>query len=341
MAQHAKTWSLPARIAWIAVPVAVVAALLAFILWPRSEIFYSDGRRSWPARPDQGLRSVLWDPGDRLAALGEPDQDYDPCLSGDGQELYFTRGKAGGDANLYVAYRTLDGWTEPRPLEALNTPADEIGPALARDGATLYFYSNRPGGEGGYDLYVSRHSDAGWSDPKNLGPRVNGPFNEYDPAVTPDGAYLLFASNRPVEGEEPDEKTWRATLREEPYQNDYDVYALDLEDDAAAPRRLDAVCSRADDGQPTVSPDGHWLYFASDRAGGQGGYDLWRARITVQPLAGLLPPENLGVPVNTAAHELDPAVSLEGFGLYFSSNPCSANSPGRSSASSSPSSAWS
>ena len=221
-----------------------------------------------------------------LEALGDLDQDYDPCLSGDGQELYFTRGKAGGDANLYVAYRTLDGWTEPRPLEALNTPADEIGPALARDGATLYFYSNRPGGEGGYDLYVSRHSDAGWSDPKNLGPRVNGPFNEYDPAVTPDGAYLLFASNRPVEGEEPDEKTWRATLREEPYQNDYDVYALDLEDDAAAPRRLDAVCSRADDGQPTVSPDGHWLYFASDRAGGQGGYDLWRSRVTVRPLAG-------------------------------------------------------
>jgi len=321
MAQPARTWSLPARIAWIVVPVAVLAVLAAFVLWPRTDVFYSDGRRSWPARPGLGVRSVLWDAGDLIAGLGEPEQDYDPCLSGDGQELYFTRGKAGGDADIYVTYRTLRGWTEPRPLEAVNSPADEIGPALARDGATLYFYSNRTGGEGGYDLYVSRHTDAGWSEPKNLGPRVNGPFNEYDPAVTPDGTNLLFASNRPVEGEEaPDEKTWPATLREELYQNDYDVYAVDLQAAAAPPRRLDDVCSRANDGQPTVSPDGHWLYFASDRAGGQGGYDLWRSRVTVRPLAGFMPPENLGVPVNTRAHELDPAVSLEGFGLYFSSN---------------------
>ena len=320
MAQHAKTWSLPARIAWIAVPVAIVAGLVAFTLWPRTDIFYSDGERSWPGRPGLGLRSVLWDAGDLLAGLGEPEQDYDPCLSGDGQELYFTRGKAGGDADIYVAYRTLDAWTEPKPLEAVNTSADEIGPALARDGATLYFYSNRAGGEGGYDLYVSRHTDAGWSEPKNLGPRVNGPFNEYDPAATPDGTYLLFSSNRPVEGEDAaDEKAWPATLREELYQNDYDIYALDLQD-AAAPRRLDVVCSRANDGQPTVSPDGTWLYFASDRAGGRGGYDLWRSRVTLGPLAGLMPPENLGLPVNTAAHELDPAVTLEGFGIYFSSN---------------------
>jgi len=32
MAQPAKTWSLPARIAWIVVPVAIVAGLAAFIL---------------------------------------------------------------------------------------------------------------------------------------------------------------------------------------------------------------------------------------------------------------------------------------------------------------------
>jgi hypothetical protein len=47
-----------------------------------------------------------------------------------------------------------------------------------------------------------------------------------------------------------------------------------------------------------------WLYFASDRPGGLGGLDLWRA-----PLAGdkFLAPENLGAPVNSAADEVDPA----------------------------------
>jgi len=316
-----KPWSTAARVLWILVPLLVVAGVTAFILWPRREVFYSDGERTWPTRADLGLRSVLWDEGARVEGLGDPQQDYDPCLSADGQELYFTRGKAGGAADLYVAYRTPDGWLDPKPLGALNTEHDEIGPALGRDGATLYFYSNRPGGEGGYDLYVARQTGDGWQPPENLGPAVNTPYNEYDPAVSPDDRHLLFASNRPVtEKEAPDRADWPATLREGRYENDYDIYALDLAGTTAAPARLAAVCSAADDGQPTVSHDGRWLYFASNRPGGQGGYDIWRSRITAEPLAGLLPPENLGRPVNTAAHELDPAVSLEGFGLYFSSN---------------------
>ena len=314
-------WSLPARILWIAVPLLLVAGAAAFILWPRQSVFYSDGERTWAARPDLGLRSVLWDEGARLEGLGDARHDYDPCLSADGQALYFTRGKAGGEADLVVAYRTLDGWTDPQPLAALNTEADEIGPALAPDGAHLYFYSSRPGGEGGYDLYVARHTADGWQPPENLGPAVNTPFNEYDPAVAPDGSRLLFASNRPAaEAEKPDEADWPATLREDHYRNDYDIYALNLADASATPRRLDEVCSRADDGQPTLSRDGRWLYFASNRPGGQGGYDIWRSRVADPPLAALLPPENLGPPVNTASHELDPAVSLEGFGLYFSSD---------------------
>ncbi len=309
------------RTLWVAVPLLLLAAAIAFLAWPRREVLYTDGERSWPARDGLGLRSVLWDAGEPLEALGDLDQDYDPCLSADGRELYFTRGRAGEDAEIYVTHRSRDGWTEPRSLKEINTRFDEIGPALAPDGATLYFYSNRPGGEGGYDLYVSRHDGSRWSSPANLGPGINSSFNEYDPFVAPDGSSLLFASNRPTqEDERPEEGAWPATLREQRTLYDYDIYAVDLEEEAAEPRRLDAVCSAANDGQPAVSPDGKWLYFASDRADGFGGYDLWRSRIGIEPLAGLLPPENLGLPLNSAANELDPALSLEGFGLYFSSD---------------------
>jgi len=187
MPSAGRTSSLAARVLWIAAPVALAAALAAVALWPRSRVLYSDGEKTWPSQPDLGLRSVLWDAGDALVLQGEADQDYDPCLSGDGQELYFTRGKAGGTADLYVARRTLEGWGEPQAVAGINTAADEVGPALSRDGAALYFYSNRPGGLGGYDLYVSRRTTDGWALPENLGPRVNSPFNEYDPALSPDG----------------------------------------------------------------------------------------------------------------------------------------------------------
>jgi len=309
------------RVLWVLVPLALLGGLVAFLAWPRHEILYTDGRQTWPARPGLGLRTVLWDAGDLLQTLGDLGECYDPCLSPDGQELYFTCGRAGADANLFVAYRTAGGWTGPKPIAEINTDADEIGPALAPDSATLYFFSNRPGGEGGYDLYVSRHDGTRWSKPANLGPRVNSPFNEYDPFVTPDGQSLLFASNRPTEEDQPlPEHAWPATLREQRRLYDYDLYALDLAAEAAQPRRLDAVSGPANDGQPATSPDGRWLYFASDRPGGLGGFDLWRARITLAPLNAILPPENVGEPVNSAANELDPAVSLEGFGLFFSSD---------------------
>ena len=309
------------RILWVLVPLALLGGVAAFLAWPRHEILYTDGQQTWPAKPGLGLRTVLWDAGDLLRTLGDLGECYDPCLSPDGQELYFTCGRAGADANLFVAYRIGGGWTDPKPIAEINTDADEIGPALAPDSATLYFFSNRPGGEGGYDLYVSRHDGTRWSKPANLGPHVNSPFNEYDPFVTPDGKALLFASNRPTEEDERlPEHAWPATLREQRRLYDYDLYALDLAAEAAQPRRLDSASSPANDGQPAVSSDGKWLYFASDRPGGLGGYDLWRARITMAPLGAILSPENVGEPVNTSANELDPAVSLEGFGLYFSSD---------------------
>src|SRR5688572_14691507 len=36
-----------------------------------------------------------------------------------------------------------------------------------------------------------------WSEPVNLGPAVNTPFNEGAPTVSKDGRSLYFASNRP------------------------------------------------------------------------------------------------------------------------------------------------
>jgi hypothetical protein len=153
-----RVWA--ARVLWVLVPLGLLGGLVAFLAWPRHEVFYTDGRQTWPARPGLGLRTVLWDAGDLLRTLGDLGECYDPCLSPDGQELYFTCGRAGADANLFVAYRTGGGWTDPKPIAEINTDArlaaeadaDEIGPALAPDSATLYFFSNRPGGEGGYDL---------------------------------------------------------------------------------------------------------------------------------------------------------------------------------------------
>jgi len=67
---------------------------------------------------------------------------------------------------------------------------------------------------------------------------------------------------------------------------------------------------------PTISPMGDILYFASDRPGGFGGYDIY---VSYQQNGFWSKPVNLGPVVNTAENELYPYLHSSGR-LYFSSN---------------------
>ncbi len=87
--------------------------------------------------------------------------------------------------DLYVstlASPDLLTWSRPSPLSAvINTTQYEGAPYMAWDNRTLYYASERFGGMGGADIFVSRRigdSWAAWSQPVNLGPRINSPAGE-------------------------------------------------------------------------------------------------------------------------------------------------------------------
>lgn len=67
---------------------------------------------------------------------------------------------------------------------------------------------------------------------------------------------------------------------------------------------------------PALSADGKTLYFASDRPGGYGSFDLWS--VSVSP-DGYGEPVNLGPAINTDKREQFPFASADGK-LYFSSD---------------------
>ena len=66
------------------------------------------------------------------------------------------------------------------------------------------------------------------------------------------------------------------------------------------------------------SADGRWLYFVSDRAGGQGGDDLHRAAVADDGAIGAA--ENLGPGVNTRGDEWAPTPDRDGRRLLFASD---------------------
>ncbi|MFP6873620.1 MAG: hypothetical protein VCA55_08920 [Verrucomicrobiales bacterium] len=75
--------------------------------------------------------------------------------------------------------------------------------------------------------------------------------------------------------------------------------------------------NKVDDKAPVITEHGDFLYFASSREGGEGGSDIYRARVSGKsPKA----PVNLGKEINSTGDEIDPAVRMAGFHLLFNSN---------------------
>lgn len=72
------------------------------------------------------------------------------------------------------------------------------------------------------------------------------------------------------------------------------------------------------DSQPMVSADSRQLYFASKRANGKGGSDIW---MSLKLKDGKWsPPINLGDSINTPGNEMAPMLHPDGKTLYFSSD---------------------
>lgn len=67
-------------------------------------------------------------------------------------------------------------------------------PAVTADGQYIFFASDMPGGYGGLDLYVAENIGGLWSNPLNLGDKINTPGNETFPFILPSGK-LFFSSD--------------------------------------------------------------------------------------------------------------------------------------------------
>ena len=124
--------------------------------------------------------------------------DSYPWLAADGTLYFFSNRDGGlGRGDIYRAEDWDGGSASVENLSApVNGPHHEVDPFIAPDESYLIFCSDRPAGFGKADIYVSfRTVGEGWSEPINLGNRVNTAADEYIPSVTPDGRYFFFTSN--------------------------------------------------------------------------------------------------------------------------------------------------
>ena len=135
-------------------------------------------------------------------------------------------------------------------------------PSFTPDGRTLYFIRSTPTFQF-WTIVVSTLRGGHWSEAQ-VAP-FSGVFSDADPFITNDGGKLFFISKRPVEG---------TASRE-----DTDIWVMEKAGAGwGTPRNLGApVNSSGSEWYPTIAPDGS-MYFGSDRPGGHGQTDLYRAR---------------------------------------------------------------
>ena len=101
---------------------------------------------------------------------------------------------AGLDLTLYIAEVDANGdWANASPFPHNGVGYSTGYPCFSPDGKALFYASDREGGYGGFDLYVSYRIGNSWSAPENLGVTVNSLGNEITPFY--DGLSLYFASD--------------------------------------------------------------------------------------------------------------------------------------------------
>lgn len=163
------------------------------------------------------------------------------------------------------------------------------------------------------DIYtIVKNSDSTYQEATLANDKINTRFHEGLVSFTPDGKTMYFS---------------RESYFEKDYQKDslsstrfsqlYLFKATKLGEDWDMVENLTINSQNYSVKNPSVSPDGQTLYFASNMPGGFGDFDIYKAAINTDGTLGT--PENLGQKVNTEGQEMFPYISSNNT-LYFSSN---------------------
>ncbi len=242
--------------------------------------------------------------------LGKPNAPgldlWAPSLSSDGLTLYVSLTAPGFGER--VARSTRPSLDAPfGAASALPSPVngfDEGTPALSQDGLALYFFSTRagaPGAASSRDVYVATRASVA-NEFGGVAPvaSVNSPDRDDRPWLSPDELDLYFTSQRASVADD----LWRATRSSKSAAFGAAVAITELN-------------STGNDAGLVLTADGLVAYFSSDRVGGAGGVDIYRAS-RQDASSAFSAPEPVEV-LNSVADDFDPALTSDGRELYFAS----------------------
>jgi hypothetical protein len=195
----------------------------------------------------------------------------------------------------------------------LNTEFEEYVPVVSADESMMIFTyvgSESTGGRmdkmqqpfayGDYyeDVFQSVKVNDQWTKPRGIS-SINTNVHDAAIAISPDGQQLfVYRDNGDDHG---------------------DIYVSFLHDTTwTVPQKLKGqINSYSWEGSCSLTSDGKTLYFSSERGGGYGGRDIYRASLSADSTWGNV--VNLGDSINTALDDDAPFIHPDGITLFYSS----------------------
>ncbi|HEY5825409.1 MAG TPA: hypothetical protein VIT44_13635 [Cyclobacteriaceae bacterium] len=154
-----------------------------------------------------------------------------------------------------------------------------------------------------HDIFESKYDGKQWGSPR-ITSFSEKEFKECDPAFSPDGKKLFYISTR--------KRDQNDSI------DDFDIWFVEKQGESwSAPQNLEIVNSDSSEFYVSFADNGN-LYFASNRGGGFGSFDIYVSRFVGNSYTE---PVNLGNSINNDHFEHDPFISNdEQFLIYTSVN---------------------
>jgi len=239
--------------------------------------------------------------------------DYNPLFAFNDTALFFTsrrpfgkskRNKIDNKFNEDIYRSSLEGGMFQKAIrydKPFNTENNDAVVGVTNDGNTLLIYrGNIKGG----DIQISsfRPDKNSWSRPKSVSARLTSKDGETSACISPDGKELYYIS-----------RNSKLTLG----GKDILFSTLDSKGKWSEPVNLGlTINSPYDEEGVFITPDNHYLYFASKGHTSMGGFDIFRSERKED--GSWSDPENLGYPLNTPDDEVFYITDQTGSHGYYS-----------------------
>ena len=229
--------------------------------------------------------------------------DLDITITPDGKEIFFTRSGLDWYSAVLFMKNTAGGWQGPKVLSFKEFENFNY-PFVSPDGRYLLFEARKSSSKDSppnSDIYISKRTSIGWSEPLKLDNGINTEYNEMYISMASSGN-LYFSANYPES------------------RGRFDIYRFSPNDQFHHKLvQLDScINSDSEEFHVYVAPNESYLIFDSPRPGGFGQNDLY---ISYSKSDGTWTEAiNMGSGINTPFGDMRPFVSFDGKYLFFCSN---------------------